>query len=153
MRTDGVEAFDFPASCTAASFGGFRRPVDNPPDVNDVKAGRTVPLKFTLTGVGGAHGDTDDDSDSDSDSDSDDGSDDDGRLGLPIDSQPVDCDTLIALGEAPEPIALGGDDGFEREGDRFHVNWKTKRSWSGTCRRLTIRIPAPEDAIAYFQFR
>ena len=36
-RTDGVEAFDLPASCTAATFGGFQSPVERAPAVNQVE--------------------------------------------------------------------------------------------------------------------
>jgi hypothetical protein len=31
-------------------FGGFQRPIDNPPAVNTVKAGQAVPVKFSLGG-------------------------------------------------------------------------------------------------------
>ena len=47
-RSDGVEAFDLPASCTAATFGGFHPPVENAPGLNVVNAGSVVPLKFAL---------------------------------------------------------------------------------------------------------
>ena len=124
-RTDGVEAFDLPAACTAATFGGFRPPVDDPPAVNAVNAGSTVPVKFTLSGAGGA---------------------------LSIDSQPVDCVTLIPTGEAPQAPAFAGGTGLTQKGDRYQFNWKTDASWAGTCRRLTLRIPAPSDAVAYFKF-
>jgi hypothetical protein len=122
-RTDGVAAFDLPASCQAASFGGFRPPVENAPAVNQENAGRTIPVKFTLTGAGAS---------------------------MPlIDSQPVNCTTLEPTGEAPTPIDARK---VKRQGNSFHINWETDPAWEGTCRRLTIRIAAPEDAVAFFQF-
>ncbi|HEX9733962.1 MAG TPA: M36 family metallopeptidase [Thermoanaerobaculia bacterium] len=124
-RLDGVEAFDLPASCTAAVFGGFHPPVDGPTDVNGVRAGSVVPVKFTLSGAGGV---------------------------LSIDSQPVDCVTLEPTGEAPQPPAMPGSTGLTQHGDKYHFNWQTDASWAGTCRRLTLRIPAPSDAYAYFSF-
>ena len=123
IRTDGVEAFDLPASCLAAVFGGFRPPVDDPPAVNGVNAGATVPVNFTLSGAPNP---------------------------LVIDSQPVDCVTLVPTGEAPEPPTIIG--GIKKRGDEYHFNWQTDGDWDGTCRRLTLRIPAPADAVAYFSF-
>jgi len=124
-RTDGVEAFDLPAACTAATFGGFERPVDAAPALNAVNAGSAVPLKFVLAGMGSA---------------------------LLIDSQPVSCDTLLPTGEAPSPIDSPGATGLSQDGDHYHVNWQTDRAWAGSCRRLTVRIPAASDAVAYFRF-
>jgi hypothetical protein len=122
-RSDGVEAFDLPASCTAATFGGFRPPVANAPEINRANAGRNIPIKFTLSGAG-----TD----------------------LVIDSQEVDCNTLEPTGDKPERVDA---DHFRRHGDSYQFNWDTRRSWEDTCRRLTLRIPAPSDAYAYFKFR
>lgn len=122
-RLDGTTAFDLPASCTAATFGGFDPPIEAPPAVNTWTAGDVVPVKFTLTG------------------------------GLPLlDSQPVDCDTLVPTGDAPSALASPGSTGLRKKGDRFHINWLTDASWAGTCRRLTARIAAPADAVAYFRF-
>ncbi len=123
IRTDGVAAFDLPASCLTAVFGGFSSPVDAAPELNDWAAGDVVPLKITLSGMG-----TD----------------------LLIDSQPVDCETLLPTGEAP--VAATSTSGLKKKGNEYHFNWQTDASWEGTCRRLTIRIPAPSDAVAYFSF-
>lgn len=122
-RTDGVEAFDLPASCTAATFGGFTPPVEAAPVLNLANAGSTVPIKFTLEGdLAG------------------------------IDSQAIDCSTLVPTGAAPSPLATRGDTGLSQDGTSYHVNWQTDPAWAGSCRRLTVRVPAASDAVAYFQF-
>jgi hypothetical protein len=38
------------------------------------------------------------------------------------------------------------------DGSSYHLNWQTDRAWAGTCRRVTLRIPAAADAVAYFRF-
>jgi len=124
-RTDGVQAFDLPGVCTAAAFGGFHPPVEGDGALNDVNAGATVPVKFTLAGAG---------------------------TNLQIDSQPVECTSLVPTGEAPSPLDSPGSTGLRQDGNEYHVNWKTDASWAGTCRRLTLRIPAASDVFAYFRF-
>jgi hypothetical protein len=148
-RTDGVAAFDLPASCTAVNFGGFSSPVDDPPDVNRERAGRTIPVKFKLTGA---------------------------VESFSVDSQRVDCTTLEPTGDEPREIASYPDDDpdhkhghscrhwnrgrhhdrdtdIKRKGDFFFFDWRTSDSWDHSCRRLTIRIPAPSDGVAYFKFK
>jgi extracellular elastinolytic metalloproteinase len=125
-RTDGVEAFDLPASCTLATFGGFQPPVAGPPTVNVVNAGSVVPVKFTLSGAAGGS--------------------------LSIDSEQVDCGTLEIVGEVPQPLDSPGSTGLTQDGDQYHVDWKTDTAWANTCRKLTLRIPAAQDAVAYFSF-
>jgi hypothetical protein len=121
-RFDGTESFALPPECTAATFGGFQPPVHNAPSLNLVNAGSTVPLKFTLSGA---------------------------PLLFVIDSQPVDCTTLIPTTEAPQLILPIG---ISRNGNKYHINWKTFGSWEDSCRRLTLRVPAATDPVAYFRF-
>jgi len=123
-RVDGVEAFDLPASCTTAVFGGFSPPVRGPPMLNRVAAGAIVPVRFTLSGA----------------------------TYLVIDSQPVDCGTMVPTGEAPAPLDMPGSTHMTQTGSDYRLFWKTDAAWEGTCRRLTLRIPAPSDAVAFFQF-
>jgi hypothetical protein len=124
-RTDGVEAFDLPPACTAAVFEGFKPPVVGPPGVNTANAGSTVPIRWHMTGVPNP----------------------------PIvDHQPVDCTTLVPTGDAPAAPVTPGNSGISIKGNRYHLNWKSQASWAGTCRRLTVRIPAAQDAVAYFSF-
>jgi hypothetical protein len=120
-RLDGIEAFDLPASCLAAVFGGWQQPLDEAPAVQEFDAGQTVPIKFTLDGVPSAL----------------------------VDSQEVDCSTLEAVGEAPTAIASPA---FPKKGNEYHLNWATDPAWAGTCRRITLRIPAASDAHAFVSF-
>jgi extracellular elastinolytic metalloproteinase len=125
-RTDGTQAFDLPASCTTATFGAFHPPVEAAPALNIVNAGATVPVKFTLA---------------------------DPAKALLIDSQPVDCTTLAPIGQAPAtPVSPGSTD-LTQNGDEYHLNWKTDAAWAGSCRRLTLRLPAASDVVAYFRFQ
>jgi len=98
--------------------------VSGPPAINRRNAGSTVPLKFTLAGA----------------------------WYLVTDSQRIDCDTLLPVGERPSPLTLPGSTKISLQGTEYHINWKTDGAWAGTCRRLTLRIPAPADAVAYFRF-
>jgi extracellular elastinolytic metalloproteinase len=124
-RTDGTQAFDLPATCTSAAFGAFSEPVAGPPAINEANAGSTVPVKFQLTGGGDSP---------------------------QIDSQEVDCTTLVATGGAPSPLDSPGGAGLKRDGTEYRLNWKTDGSWAGTCRRVTLRIAAAQNATAYFRF-
>jgi len=123
-RSDGFEEFDLPAICTAATFGGFDPPVENAPSLNIANAGSVVPLKFTL--------DADDPPS--------------------IDSQPVNCTTLVPTGVAPAPLDSPGGTGLTQNGTEFHINWKTSSDWAGSCRRVTLRVPAASNPVAFFRF-
>jgi extracellular elastinolytic metalloproteinase len=122
-RTDGVESFALPAACSA-TFGGFDSPVGG--GLNEANAGSTVPLKFTASGMGSE---------------------------TPrIDSQPIDCATQLIEGGPVVPIELPGNSQISSDGDVFHVNWKTDPSWSGTCRKVTVRLAGASDGTAVFRF-
>ena len=71
---------------------------------------------------------------------------------MSIDTQPIDCATLEPTGEAPIEIATPGSTSLKQKGKAFHLNWQTDANWAGSCRSLTIRIPAQEDAVAHFHF-
>jgi len=124
-RFDGVEAFDLPASCLVANFGGFEPPIMPAPALNAWLAGEAIPLKFNLTPT---------------------------SLEPDIDSQPVDCVTLEATGEAPVMLSTPGKSAIKRKGTLFQANLATSTSWAGTCRRVTVRLPAASDAVAFFAF-
>jgi hypothetical protein len=67
-----------------------------------------------------------------------------------IDSQPVDCATLATTSVGPSALQTVG--GPEQANGEYHINWKTDSSWSDSCRKVTVRMPAAFNAVAYFRF-
>lgn len=98
-------------------FAGFYSPVDNIPTVNTVKAGSSIPLKFTLGG----------------------------NRGLAIFAGGAPASARIPCGssdsiDAVEQIATPGSSGltYDSATDRYQLTWKTDKSWAGTCRQLVV---------------
>jgi hypothetical protein len=129
--TVGTILDDDPAGTPAWPFDGFGAPVDNPPVVNVVKAGATVPLKF---GLGGDRG-----------------------LGIFAPGYPasvkVACDASST--DALEETATPGSAtlGYDAATDRYHYNWQTDRSWGGSCRTLVLKFADGSEQTAQFRFR
>ena len=74
-----------------------------------------------------------------------------GVAGTPlIDTQPVDCATLEPDGT--RPIALASASGLQQIGNSYAIDWQPRKSWAGTCRAVTLRVPAASDPVAYFRF-
>lgn len=115
---------------TAWHFDGFFQPVDNLPVVNTVRAGSTVPLKFSL---GGYHGTAI------------------FAPGYPA-SAAHPCGSSSAE-DAIEQLSTPGESTltYDAGSDRYHYNWKTEKGWAGQCRTLassspTARSPAPSSS-------
>jgi hypothetical protein len=53
---------------------------------------------------------------------------------------------------APAPLDSPGGTGLTQNGTEFHINWKTSSDWAGSCRRVTLRVPAASNPIAFFRF-
>ncbi len=111
------------------AFTGFFSPIAD--GLNDANAGSAVPAKFVIGG---------------------------GSPAAIVDggsptSHAVDCETGEALGAA-EPIDTPGSSGFRyREADEaYHVNWKTDKSWAGTCRALSVALDDGTSHSALFRF-
>lgn len=124
-RADGVQAFDLPAACTAAVFGGFQPPIAASPTLNVVTLPTTqaIALQFSVTGL---------------------------TSPLIIDTQQVDCATLEPT--SAKPIALSSAGGLQQVGNSYAINWRPAKAWSGSCRAVTLRIPAASNPVAYFRF-
>jgi hypothetical protein len=112
--------------------GGFVAPVDDLPVVNMVSAGRTVPTRFGLGGDEGL---------------------DILAAGSPTSAQ-VACPGSAPTDAVEETTsAVGGGLSFDPATATYQYSWKTAKSWSGTCRRLTIGLREGSRLQALFKFR
>jgi predicted extracellular nuclease len=113
-------------------FSGFFSPVENYPTVNNVKAGSSVPIKFSLNGDQGLDIFT---------------------VGYPR-SQRVTCDTSADLNDvetALNPSASGLT--YDPVSDQYNFVWKTIKSWAGTCRLFTIQLVDGTEHYLLFKFK
>ncbi len=109
-------------------FTGFFPPVANLPAFNEVKAGSAVPVKFRLDGYQGL----------------------DVLVGTPT-STPISCQTGQPTGDA-EPIAVNEALSYQAATDTYALTWKTAKSWTGTCRLLTVHLDDGTEQQARFRF-
>lgn len=123
---------DAERSLLVYGWAGFFSPVDNPPAWNTVTAGQAIPLKFSLGGYQGTEIFADD---------------------FPA-SRAVPCTGTGTPGD-PVPTATPGSSelSYAAGDDRYHVNWKTDRSWRGMCRELVLRFADGSERTALFRFR
>lgn len=112
------------------NFTGFFSPVSNPPIVNNVNAGRTIPLKFSLSGNKGLSI---------------------FAAGYPA-SQPIACNSSAPLSDLEGTETTGGST-LTYSPDQYHYNWKTESSWAGTCRLLVVQLNDGTEHIAIFKFK
>jgi hypothetical protein len=112
------------------SFTGFFPPVNNPPALNRVNAGRTIPVKFSLGGNQGLAI---------------------FASGSPA-SQEYDCTTGAPIG-ASQPTTPGSAGLTYNSGsDQYTYHWSTDSAWAGTCRHLYVQLNDGTTHQANFQF-
>jgi hypothetical protein len=100
-------------------WSGFFRPVDNLPTINTVKAGSSVPLKFSLSGNHGL---------------------DIMASGYPI-SQRIACDASASFDGIEETVTAGGSSlSYDPAADQYVYVWKTDKAWAGTCRQVIVML-------------
>jgi hypothetical protein len=112
-------------------FAGFFAPLANAPAVNAVRAGASVPVKFSLSGGRGL---------------------DIFRPGYPS-SRAVACGTN--LGGAVEEASTAGQSGLQYDGmtDQYTYVWKTDSNWLGTCRIFELGLKDESPHTILVQFR
>ena len=112
------------------NFTGFFSPVNNLPTLNHVNAGRTIPLKFSLSGNHGL-----------------------GifAAGYPASKQ-VACDSSAPLADLEATETSGGST-LTYSPDQYQYSWKTESSWAGTCRQLVITLNDGTVHTANFKFK
>jgi hypothetical protein len=111
-------------------FTGFFSPVGNLPTLNNVNAGRTVPLKFSLSGNKGLAI---------------------FAAGYPA-SQQITCDSSAPIAELEGTEPSGGST-LTYSPDQYQYSWQTESSWAGTCRQLVIQLNDGSVHTANFKFR
>jgi hypothetical protein len=100
---------------------GFKPPVDNPPVLNLVNAGNTIPVKWTLRDAAGNFVR-------------------DLSAFTSVSSVRINC-TSATTDPDPDvvPAGLAGLH-YDLANEQFVYNWQTQRAWAGTCRRLIIGL-------------
>jgi PKD domain len=137
-RTIGVRVTD-PSGLTATdtavvnvvwNFSGFFPPIDNPPALNVVKAGRVLAIQFSLGGDQGLAI---------------------LAAGSPV-SVPVDCASREPIGAEVPTVTPGGGITYMALTDTYLYEWKTSKGWAG-CRRLIVTLADGTRHHADFQFK
>lgn len=113
------------------NFTGFFSPVANVPTINQVNAGRAVPVKFSLAGNQGL-----------------------GIMaaGSPTSAQ-VSCSTSAVIDVEGTVTAGGSSLSYDASSDRYNYVWKTEGSWAGQCRVLNVTLIDGTTHTAYFKFK
>jgi hypothetical protein len=119
--------------CRFYDFGGFLSPVDNLPEVNEVKAGQAVPVKFSLGGDWGLNIFAD---------------------GFPKTEQ-IDCNSGAPAGNSQAAVTAGWTElKYDAANHKYTYVWKTDKSWQrGTCRQLIMRLNEGTTLRANFKLK
>jgi uncharacterized repeat protein (TIGR01451 family) len=112
------------------NFTGFFSPVSNIPTLNKANGGQNIPLKFSLSGNKGLAI---------------------FAAGYPA-SQQVSCSDSAPVNNLEEAESPGSNT-LTYSPDQYHFNWKTEKSWGGTCRVLVIKLNDGSTHTALFKFK
>jgi hypothetical protein len=113
-------------------FSGFLAPVDNLPTVNAIKAGRAVPVTFSLGGDQGLNI---------------------FAPGSPS-SQRATCDSNAPLSDVEQTTTAGGGAlTYDAATDSYTYVWKTDKAWAGTCRQLVVQLVDGTFHLASFRMK
>ena len=114
------------------NFTGFFSPIDNPPVLNEMKAGQAAPVKFSLGGNQGLNI---------------------FATGSPSSTQ-VSCASGVPISDVEETETAGQSSlSYDAASDRYKYTWKTESSWKNTCRVLTITLRDGTVHTANFKFK
>jgi len=108
-------------------FDGFLWPLQNLPSVNRWKAGRPVPVRFSLNGYRGASPEAE---------------------GYPRSMRCGDAGGEAVRAASKKRPAFR----YERHRDRYTLLWKTDRKWAGSCRSFVLELDDGSVHTAQFQF-
>ena len=113
------------------NFTGFFDPVKNPPVMNEMNAGRSVPLKFSLGGNQGLAI---------------------LAAGFPKSVQ-IQCNTLNPVDSVEGTILGSSSFTYDPATGTYTYLWKTEKSWAGTCRQVSVQLIDGQTYLLNFMFR
>ena len=112
-------------------FRGFSSPVNNPPTLNAMEAGRAVPVRFGLGGDQGLEVFAE---------------------GYPR-SEQVPCDPATPVDGIEQTVrAATSSLSYDAGTQRYEYTWKTDPAWAGTCRQLVMKLKDGTSRRADFKF-
>ena len=98
---------------------------------NQTNAGKAVPVRFSLNGYQGLSI---------------------LMAGYPA-SQAVNCSSASGIDTIEETVTAGNSSlSYDATTDRYSYIWKTDKTWTGTCRKLTMKLTDGTEHVAYFKF-
>lgn len=110
------------------AFSGFLAPIAAPPAVNEVTAGQSIPIKFSLGGDYGM-----------------------GVFSPNSGVQRVSCVTGDRVGDVVRPYIIASS--YDIVPQRYEFVWKTDKAWAKQCYRLVVRLSDGTTQTADFRFR
>jgi probable HAF family extracellular repeat protein len=110
-------------------FDGFYQPVDNFPTLNKTKAGKTVPMRFSLGRDQGL---------------------DIFATGYPK-SETIPCDSTTPVDSIEETVSGKHGLSYNASTDRYEYEWATSSTWSG-CRQFVMKLKDGSVQRANFSF-
>jgi Tol biopolymer transport system component len=118
------------------SFSGFFQPVDNLHTFNRTKAGKIIPVRFSLGGDKGLN----------IFAKAADGS------SYPK-SQAIPCDSTATVDGIEETEAVKHGLVYDPVSNRYTYDWGTNSTWSGTCRQFVMKLRDGSVQRANFEFK
>jgi hypothetical protein len=113
------------------AFTGFLQPVDNPAVVNKVKAGRSIPVKFSLAGDHGLAV---------------------LQAGSPT-TTAFSCGSLTSEDLIEETVSASSSGlTYDATANQYNYVWKTNTGWANGCRRLVLTLKDGTRHEALFHF-
>ena len=73
--------------------------------------------------------------------------------GYPKSEQIVCGSTAEVEGKEPTKSAGGSGLSYGSGSDQYHYNWKTEKTWEGTCRQLVVKLKDGSSHRANFDFK
>lgn len=128
----GLTATDQTTVTVTYIFTGFFQPIDNLPVLNMINAGRSIPVKFSLSGDQGLNI---------------------FDAGYPK-SEQVPCDSTAPVDGIEETVTAGSSSlTYDPSTDQYKYVWQTDQAWTNTCRQLVLKLNDGTYHRANFKFR